>query len=102
MSSRNTSPFDALPFDYEMEPAERFSEAVVSAVTAVSGYEPVALPDGDGRVLPPLYDFVDPDALDTLLGRTPDDGPGADRLRFDYDEFEVTVEAAGTVRVRTR
>lgn len=102
MSTRDSTAINVPPFDYEMDPTERFSEAVVSAVTAVSDCEPVGRPGDDGRVLPPLYDFVDPDALDALLGTTPGGDRGADHLRFDYGEFAVTVEATGSVRVRTR
>ncbi|WP_121820877.1 HalOD1 output domain-containing protein [Halostella salina] len=102
MSSRNTLGTDASPFDYEMEPTERFSEAVIEAVTTVSDYEPVGVAGEDSRALSPLYDFVDPDALNALLGQTPDASKGADRLRFDYGEFAVTVESTGSVRVRPR
>jgi len=85
-----------------MAPTERFSEAVISAVTTVSDYEPVGIPGDDDRVLAPLYDFVDPDALDALLGLTPDSNRSVDRLRFDYEEFAVTVESTGSVRVQPR
>ena len=90
------------PFDYEMDPTERFSEAVTDAAVAVPDYDPVGKPfDGD-RVPPPLSDLIDLDALDALLGPTPDEGRGVDNFSFDDEEFAVSVESSGTVRVGKR
>ena len=54
------------------------SEAVVATVADRSGTDPIALP--------PLYDSIDPDALDAIFG---DDRPG--RVTFSYAGYEVTV-----------
>lgn len=54
------------------------SEAVVATVADRAGTEPIALP--------PLYDSIDPDALDAIFR---DDHPG--RVTFSYAGYEVTV-----------
>jgi len=64
----------------------RPSVAVVEAVAREAGVRPVDLP--------PLYDTIDPDALDQLL---PTDGPGL--VRFRYDDYDVTLSGADDVRV---
>lgn len=64
----------------------RPSVAVVEAVAREAGVRPVDLP--------PLYDTIDPDALDQLL---PTDGLGL--VRFRYDGYDVTLSGADDVRV---
>ena len=67
------------------------SEAVVDAVAAVSGTEP--------EDLPPLYDSIDPDALDQLFRRrTGDPGPSETVLSFALGDWNVFV-SHGRVRV---
>lgn len=77
---------------YELSPSESPSEAVVAAVSAASGAEPLADCDDATEVLDPLYSAVDPDALDCIFGAT---GPGEARtgcrVTFDYHGHEVTV-----------
>ena len=68
----------------------RVSETVVDAISAAARVDPTTMP--------PLYETVDPDALDALF-RT--DAPGVS-ISFDYDGFTVEVEGAGTVRVVAR
>lgn len=53
--------------------------------------------------LPPLYDRIDPDALDALFA----DRPTGDRrpnghIAFPYSEVEVTLVADGVIQVRNR
>jgi hypothetical protein len=64
----------------------RPSVAVVEAVAREAGVRPVDLP--------PLYDTIDPDALDQLL---PTDDLGL--LRFRYGGYDVTLSGADDVRV---
>lgn len=57
-----------------------------------------AASDRDAAQLPPLYDAVDPDALDAVvesagMGRSPAE------IRFPYAGHRVTVSVAETVRV---
>jgi hypothetical protein len=81
-------------YHYEREPGEPVSEAIVTAVSEFSD-RPVVTPqigasDEDADVLPPLYDYVDTDALDALVtGRR-----GADAgfsVTFTYGAYLVTV-----------
>lgn len=44
---------------------------------------------------PPLYDVIDPEALEDLFRNT------SGRLVFEYGEYEVTVDDEYTVDVRT-
>ncbi|QKY19167.1 hypothetical protein B4589_001780 [Halolamina sp. CBA1230] len=62
------------------------AERVVGAVATVSGVDPL--------VLPPLYDAIDPDALDALV-----EGMTDGEVVFTYAECEITVTAAGVIDV---
>lgn len=70
--------------DYEIDAEESVSEAVIFAVSAVEGCDPVALR--------PLADVVDPDALNVLFQPRAEDVPrtGGD-LSFVYSHCRVTV-----------
>jgi Halobacterial output domain 1 len=46
--------------------------------------------------LPPLYDFIDPDALDTVVRSTDSDL----ELSFRFAGYRVTVEGDESIRVR--
>lgn len=82
---------------YHAAPDQSPSEAVVTAVAEASGR---AVTAGDGAdALDPLYDAIDPDALDTLFA-TDADGAGATAVEFVYEGYEVTVEATDIVTVR--
>lgn len=49
--------------------------------------------------LEPLYDYIDPDALESLVtSRRSGDGPA---VRFRYDGHRVTVEGAGTIIIES-
>lgn len=65
---------------------QKVGDRVVQAVATVSGVDPLALP--------PLYDAVDPDALDALV-----EGMGEGKVVFTYAECEITVTASGTIDV---
>jgi len=71
--------------------ALQYSEAVVSAVAARDGV--------DETELPPLYDAVDPEALDVLLASTRGDGPGRASVEFEYADYSVVVFDDRTVSV---
>ena len=64
------------------------SETVVSSVAAHKGVEPVALP--------PLYDALDPDALDALFATARGDG----QVTFEYAGCTVECAGDGSVDVR--
>jgi hypothetical protein len=49
----------------------------------------------------PLYDVVDPDALDRLVDTEGDDRAGSPiRIEFVYEGLSVRVESGGTVAVQ--
>lgn len=72
-----------------MEVSMSRSRAVVEALAEQEGVEPRALD-------PPLYEVVNPDALDTLFW-TDEGAPGA--VTFMYNGYRVVVDSAGTVRL---
>ena len=59
-------------------------EQVVANVAQVS--------DTDALELPPLYDAVDPEALETLVATL-----GHGEVSFDYAGYSVTVDSSGSV-----
>jgi hypothetical protein len=68
-------------------PGETVSERVVWRVAAAA--------DSDPSVLPPLYDYIEPDALDALVSNMADG-----EVAFTYAGYDVTVDSDGTVTVR--
>lgn len=70
---------------------DRPSEAVVTAVAAVDGERPLELD--------PLYDAIDPDALNTLFEHARRVGDSTQRLRFPYAGFDVSVRSDGRIRI---
>jgi len=68
---------------------QSLSMTVIDAVSAVSGTDPAELP--------PLYDAIDPDALDSLFTAQTEG-----RVSFEFAGMPVTVHATGEVRVHAR
>jgi hypothetical protein len=64
------------------------SQAVIDAVAAVEGTPPTEL-------TPPLYDVVDPDALEKVFAGKASLG----KVVFNYHNYEVSVDADGYVAV---
>lgn len=95
--------FDAGPgpgedaFRYRVSQDESVSEAVVAAVASAAGRRRAGVPRGgeEAEALDPLYDVVDPDALDALFR------PGCETasIAFTYAGHEVTVEGGDVVAV---
>jgi len=71
-------------------------DAVVRAVSAISGLDPVPDPTGAEQALDPLYTVVDGDALDSLF-RSDMDGT----VSFTYHGYEVTVYSEGHLVVES-
>lgn len=67
---------------------EEISSKVVEKVAAAAGRDPI-------RLDPPLYDAVNPDALDMLYASASDEF----RAMFEYAGYLVTVYGDGTVDV---
>ncbi len=70
------------------------TERVLQRVADAEGTEPSELEE-------PLYEVVDPEALETIF-KSFEDGPHreAGELRFPYHGYDVTVHADGEVSVR--
>lgn len=66
------------------------STAVVETVAVARDCEPT--------MLDPLYEYVDPEALDTFVRSS--ESPADARVSFDYDGLTVTVRGSGDVVVR--
>lgn len=67
---------------HEIEPSQRPSDAVVMAVAAESGRDPLELP--------PLCEAIDPEALDALVDR--DGGRGDPAVATTYADYHVRVD----------
>ncbi|WP_226008062.1 HalOD1 output domain-containing protein [Natrinema salinisoli] len=65
--------------------------AVVSAVSEASGLDMVELP--------PLYDAINPDALNALFTSRAE--PAVNKISFEYAGYDVVVRGTGAVEVRT-
>jgi hypothetical protein len=74
------------------------SEAVVEAVAAVAGRPPTDT-DAARAPLEPLFDTIDPDALDRLFDAAGAGGRPCDSVSFVYSGYEVTVTRDGRVAV---
>jgi hypothetical protein len=54
----------------------------------------------DGEETSPLYEHIETDALDELFGN-PGNNSIEGHLAFRYDEFRITVESNGVIRIVT-
>ncbi len=92
MTSLLTAPEGAdEQFCYRKQSDEAPSEAVLSAVSTVSGRSVVSY-SSDEDCLEPLYDAIEPDALDALF-RSDCDGA----VIFSYSGYEITVRSTGKI-----
>lgn len=71
---------------------ERSSSPSVAVVERVA-----ALDDVDPTELEPLFETIDPEALDGLVESTTDSEESGLQVRFEYQGYEVTVTADGEV-----
>lgn len=65
--------------------------AVVSAVAEVEDTDPVDLP--------PLYNAIDPESLNSLF--TSQSNPVAEQITFQYAGYSIVVRGSGEVEVQT-
>ncbi|MBZ6495330.1 HalOD1 output domain-containing protein [Natrinema longum] len=78
---------------FDPEAGERASDAIVTAVAAIVGTDSVDLP--------PLYDAVDPEALDSLVEHAQRmEDAGTHQVWFTYESFDVGVRTDGEIRIR--
>lgn len=80
-----------LDADYSEGSGRTPAEAVIDALAEASGVEPVDLP--------PLYDVVDPEALDRLFRDRDDEGALGRVLAFSVEDWNVFVADDGSIRV---
>jgi|GEM_PF-272853 len=75
---------------YDVETDQTPTEAVIEALAEASGIDPLELP--------PVYEFVEPDALDSLF--VSHERPAAEIvLGFAVDHWNVFVRGDGRIRV---
>lgn len=80
--------------EFEEFSGESPSEVIVEAVAAAAGVDPLELP--------PLYEYVDPESVDTLVDGH--HGAAEPLLTFEMDSWKIFVRAEGDICVcdRTR
>lgn len=81
------------PTRYTWRKTDSPSTAIVRAVAAATGRDPIDLPR--------LYDRVDGDALDALLSRGSNPGNGVIRVSFAYAGVEVAIDTDARIEVTT-
>ena len=69
-------------------PHTPISELVIQAVADAEGCDP-------SMIASPLYDAIDPDALDAIYARA------SPRLEFEYADYHIEITPARRVRVQT-
>ncbi|WP_225317710.1 MULTISPECIES: HalOD1 output domain-containing protein [Haloferax] len=79
---------------YDCDRTEAISEAILGAVSDHM--------ECDETALPPISEYTDVDALNTLFGTRRPAAPAlsSGTLEFKYDDVVVTVSTIGTVEVR--
>lgn len=75
--------------------ASNLSQLVVEAVADAEGVDPLELSS-------PLYEVIDPDALDQVFAVTSTDGRRDGQVTLSYNGYEVTVCGDGYVTVEER
>ncbi|GAA0229441.1 hypothetical protein GCM10009000_050870 [Halobacterium noricense] len=88
-------------FCYQCNQNETPTEAVLSAVSAVSNRKiiPSATGDDDPDALEPLYGAINTDALDALIGSIEGNSGTDGSVTFGYSGHEVTVKSTGEILV---
>ena len=85
-------------FVYQADADQPLSEAVIAAIGTHSDVDgPLAVADEFG----PLYDVIDPAALDSLFESTPTQERSDGSVSFDYAGRHVTVDTTGRVELVT-
>ncbi|GAB7019783.1 HalOD1 output domain-containing protein [Halostagnicola bangensis] len=77
---------------YEWTEPGRPSTAVIEAIAAVTDSEPVAMPS--------IYDFIDLEALDTIIANQSTGRTDTISVSFQYDDIDVTVDSDGSIEIR--
>ncbi|WP_227380708.1 HalOD1 output domain-containing protein [Haladaptatus halobius] len=89
MTAPTTTPASPRRHDASQQP---LTEQIVTAITDAA--------DTSHRELPPLYEVIDPDALDRLFTPIYEGATRSNvRVRFAYAGYEVVVHSSGDVTV---
>ncbi|WP_226479045.1 HalOD1 output domain-containing protein [Natrinema amylolyticum] len=83
---------------YQFEPDTPLSETVIAAIASESGMDVLEIADEFG----PLYDAVDPTALDSLFQSTGQTERSVGSVTFEYADYRVTVDQTGQVLLEDR
>lgn len=90
-------------YTYNAEEGQSLSEAVVHAVSAYTGRETISANANEtSEALDPLFDTIDPDALDSLFQSSGNGESMLGTVEFWYGGCEVTVDSSGFVIVTKR
>lgn len=79
---------------YELSAGESPTEGVVQALATAADASPLELD--------PLYNTLDPEALDTLFSPSPSGDRSGEYIVFEYEGYEVTFFSEGRVTVAPR
>ncbi|OVE82893.1 HalOD1 output domain-containing protein [Natronolimnobius baerhuensis] len=79
----------------------RLSVRVVQAIAAHADQSPVAMSADGTAEIAPLYETIDPDALDALFQTAASEEP-IGTVEFVHDGYTVTVESTGGITVTDR
>lgn len=94
-TDRDVSPAEIpATVQHEWEAGTTPSTAIIEAVAATTGREPMALPS--------LYKSVETDAMNTLLARRSDDTTATVHVSFRYPNVDVSTDSGGRLEVRPR
>ena len=88
---RNSETAGQSEFECSFDADESPSHEVVRAIAAVKGIEPTGVD--------PLYDFIDPDALDAMFDGTIGTSERDIRVSFRIDDLEIEVSGDGRITV---
>ncbi|RZV08327.1 hypothetical protein BDK88_3299 [Natrinema hispanicum] len=92
--SRPQDGYDA----YQAQPDQPLSEAVIEAIAAESDLDALEIADEFG----PLYDAIDPTALDSLFQSAGETNQTVGCVTFAYAGYRVSVDQTGRVVLTER
>jgi hypothetical protein len=90
---RNSETAGQSEFECSFDADESPSHGVVRAIAAVKGVEPTGVD--------PLYDFIDPDALDAMFDGTTGTSERDIRVSFRIDDLEIEVSGDRRITVHS-
>lgn len=83
---------------YQATPSQSLTEAVIEAVASASGLDALEVANEFG----PLYEVIDPSALDSLFQSSDGSSRSVGSVTFEYADYRVTVDQTGRVELANR